>query len=386
MKKTTIYLTSEEVRTGCQKWLALPGQVAPMRINLPPGFRDKQKLIVNNARFHDKRGTVATIPVCVKIRVRPVKTKKKWWKAVVAVFAVLFLIGVVEVGIESGKSKTTTSSYGDGEIRDGGDSHPEIAPEISNGSTDSGVAASGNGQSASESVYTDIPRVLLQGGWNEIKGTSEYCPRIEFYEDGQFKMWVNLGYDYCEATSTYTVYVYDGGPRMIACNTGFLHVDYPLLADSFYLVESGDGVWSYEGEAIGFTDSSCGFQKAEQATFSVSAKHVEVPDFSKYGREWGTEGYADDLTIHWIDGGQVCFSFGVYRMFGYENQVAVCLPGKHAYCFLRGDTGEPVGLIELSFLDEAVALTFLSANERSGYVRGYVGQTILYDEVFGIVS
>ena len=61
MKQSDLYITDMEARSGCQKFLKLPGQVAPVRINLPPGMKNGQQLVINNAQFYDKGGIIATM-------------------------------------------------------------------------------------------------------------------------------------------------------------------------------------------------------------------------------------------------------------------------------------------------------------------------------------
>lgn len=104
MKQSDLYIADTEARSGCQKFLKLPGQVAPVRINLPPGMKNGQRLVINNAQFYDKGGIIATIPVSVMIYVQSKKFsgttyrkgaltgKKKWIPIVlVALICIVFI-------------------------------------------------------------------------------------------------------------------------------------------------------------------------------------------------------------------------------------------------------------------------------------------------------
>lgn len=103
MKQSDLYITDMEASNGCQKFLNLPGQVAPVRINLPPGIKNGQRIVIKNAQFYDKWGVSATIPVSVTIYVQPKKFggtayrkvalagKKKWIPIVVALICIVFI-------------------------------------------------------------------------------------------------------------------------------------------------------------------------------------------------------------------------------------------------------------------------------------------------------
>lgn len=104
MKQSCLYISDMEARNGCQKFLKLPAQVAPLRINLPPGTKNGQRLVINNAQFYDKGGIIATIPVSVTIYVQSKKFsgtiyhkgalagKKKWIPIVlVALICIVFI-------------------------------------------------------------------------------------------------------------------------------------------------------------------------------------------------------------------------------------------------------------------------------------------------------
>lgn len=121
MKQSCLYISDMEARNGCQKFLKLPGQVAPVRINLPPGMKNEQRLVINNAQFHDKGGIIETIPVSVTIYVQSEKFsgtayrkstlagKKKWIPIVVVA-----LICIVFIAVSSqGGSRRLSGTYVD---------------------------------------------------------------------------------------------------------------------------------------------------------------------------------------------------------------------------------------------------------------------------------
>lgn len=406
VKTVNLYLSSTEAQYGCQKTLSLPGQVAPLRINLKPGIRNKQCIMIKNAQFYDGRGKVSTIPVCVRIfvnsggKVRNQRSSSKAGKIVRTVAAVAVLLSTIYLFAPKKLSNTASGSnavQGNGISSGTQAEKPARVPQNDNGGQgNSSSAGTGGTQgseantyfdsnsgissfSASGAGYTDIPTVLIQENWG-LFDSPEYFPRFVFYEDGHCDMWINLGYGYSKEVLTYQVYEYDTGPRAIVCNTSVLYLE-DRLASEIYLVESEGGVWGYYGDTIGFTGIAEIFSKADESTISVPKKYVEMAEFSKYGRIWENQ-EGDALTIDWIDGGFVYLNFGIYRMLAYENQVAVSAPNKTAYCFLynAGSSDWTAdGCIKLTFLDYGVSLQVLSASKDSGYLRDYVGQTIVFN-------
>lgn len=139
MKTVNLYLSSMEAQYGCQKTLSLPGQVAPLRINLKPGIRNQQRIMIKNARFYDGRGNTSIIPVCVRIFVnsggkvknrRPFSKARKIMCAVAAVWILLSTIylfapkkssnTVSNSGVVGNQSGMYENSYNDSSIK----SHP----------------------------------------------------------------------------------------------------------------------------------------------------------------------------------------------------------------------------------------------------------------------
>lgn len=382
MKTMDIYLTSQEAQYGCQKVVSLPNQVSPLNLKLKPGMRNNTKLVINNALFYSRNGTIATIPVKVTIHVEqakninPVSRKPKGKHRILKLIAFFWFIGLcVAISSVADQNKTSSNpSSGSG------------SGAMSSIQTD---ASSGGGQQAPDDTaapnapkqtYTDIPAVLLQAGWDSF-GDTQYWPKFEFFADGQCDVWINLGYDYCKMTSTYEVYQYSGGLRAIACDISTLYLD-NCLWNSIYLLESEDGTWDYHGTPIGFTDISNSFVSANSGTVSTPATAVRDPILS-IDHYWVTEGDKDDLRINWVNSGKVSFDFGVYRMFDYENQIGFCTPDGSVYCFLNGidNTGiyQADGLIRLKFQEHSISLEFLSAIDSEHiYLQDYVGQTYIF--------
>lgn len=408
MKTVNLYLSSMEAQYGCQKTLSLPGQVTPLRISLKPGIRNRQRIMIKNAQFYDGYGNVSTILICVRIfvnssgKVKNQGKSSKAGKVMRTVAAVAVLLSTIYLFAPKKSPSTVSGSnaaQGNGIGPNIQAEEPAYGPPADNGrqGNSSSVKAGGTQENevnaafdatsdAPGAGYTSIPTVLIQQNWQNRFDSPEYLPRFVFYEDGRCDMWINLGYTYYKETLTYQVYEYDTGPRTIVCDTSVVHLD-ERLASEIYLVESEGGCWSYYGDAIGFTGITESFSKADESTISVPRKYVKAAEFSKYGHSWGSLG-GDELTIDWIDGGLVYLNFSIYRMFGYDNQVAVSVPGKTAYCFLNNDEDydwAADGCIKLTFLDHGVSLQVLSASENSGYLRDYVGQTIAFNIDQGVL-
>lgn len=390
MKTTDIFLSVDEARCGCRRMVSLPKQTAPLNLTLRPGIRDNTKLIVNNAWFYDRGGRVARIPVKVTVHVaenvNPVGRKKKSGHWVLKMFALLLLIGI-GISLSSPEDKGNALSNPDAAdlsdiFRDafaGGNGVSGTLPAAPSGGgqTAAGNKGSSGAVSPDARTGTDIPAVLLQEGWKNF-GSPEYCPKVEFFPEGKFRMWINLGDDYCSFDATYEVYQYSDGSRTISCDISSLSLE-DCTWKRLYLVESAGGGWKYQGASIGFTDSSCSFVKADSGTVYASVTSVQTPGVTA-GSHWATDGVCDELTINWRDFGKVNFDLDVYRMWTFEDQTGFCAPDGAVYCCLSTDTGHPEGLVRITFQKQNVSLEFLTAGGPGESILGnyYVGQTYIF--------
>lgn len=267
--------------------------------------------------------------------------------------------------------------YQDPAIEEELESSETDIPDISE-ATLPNAEAEGTTPNTPGQIYTDIPTTLLQEGWAAFAGTLEYCPKFEFYPDGQFNMWINLAHEYVKETSTFEVYQYSGGLRAIACDVSTV-----APYENIYLLETEEGTWDYYGTSAGFTDINSCFTSADSSTVSAPAISVQDPNLST-GYHWMTKGGEDELSINWVNSGKVSFGLDIYRLCGYTNQIGLCAPDGAVYCFLNGADGrdvssQPDGLVRLTFQADSISLEFLSATDSEHvYWRDYVGQTYIF--------
>lgn len=400
MKIANVFLTKEEAQYGCKKLLTLPGQAAPLSLVLNPGTQDNTKLRIYNAQFYSTDGRIVTVPVEVFIHVKggvsTVDRKKKSSHWFLKALGALLLIGI-GVGIGTNSQRTQPKSGGGtvsmpntildiladnsqfaannpgGDPVKSGGSAGAVTPNAENN-----VDSTGTSGTAAPNMQTgtNIPAVLLQKGWENF-GSSEYCPKFEFFSDGTYRMWYNLGDEYGSFDATYEVYQYSDGSRAISCDFSALYLE-NCLWKRVYLVESSGG-WKYQGASLGFTDSSCSFVKTDSSAVPVSVTSVQTPGVAA-GSHWATDGVQDELTINWVDAGKVNFDFDVYRIYGFENQTGFCTPDGSVYCYLSVGEDSLDGLVRLTFQEQSISLEFLTAESGRSHYLGdyYVGNTYIF--------